>query len=199
MEPPARDLVHVFHAAAFVENLSLKDLAAVYPEARRRAARARSTAVDGRGRSSSIRSAPSCFATCRRPRASASSSGCARARPGLTAATVIEELTVREDPGREPDVADGALTLDQLTPDARQRRRADRRPERGDGVLRADRRGDVRAHRPAGAAAGEARDGVAADAAAAPVHRRRDRRRATRCSRSCTCSTSPTRPGTTRG
>ena len=30
------DLVHVFHATAFVENLSLKDLAAVYPEARRR-------------------------------------------------------------------------------------------------------------------------------------------------------------------
>src|SRR5207249_2921048 len=40
-----------------------------------------------------------------------------RARPGLTAATVIEELTVREDPGREPDVSEGTLTLDHLSPD----------------------------------------------------------------------------------
>ena len=40
-----------------------------------------------------------------------------RARPGLTAATVVEELTVREDPGRAPDVADGTLILDHLTPD----------------------------------------------------------------------------------
>jgi required for meiotic nuclear division protein 1 len=39
-----------------------------------------------------------------------------RARPGLTRATVIEELNVREDPGRSPDVAEGLLTLDQLTP-----------------------------------------------------------------------------------
>ena len=39
-----------------------------------------------------------------------------RARPGLTKATVIEELNVREDPGRSPDVADGLLTLDELTP-----------------------------------------------------------------------------------
>ena len=37
MEPLAsNDLVHVFHATAFVENVSLKDLAAVFPEARRR-------------------------------------------------------------------------------------------------------------------------------------------------------------------
>ena len=37
MEPLASTgLVHVFHATAFVENLSLKDLATVYPEARRR-------------------------------------------------------------------------------------------------------------------------------------------------------------------
>jgi len=114
MEQPAGP-VHGFYAAAFVENLALKDLAAAYPEARRRAHelfyRVGAGAVfiypfgaivfrdlSPAGRDQEIE----------RLR---------RARPGLAAATVIEELTVREDPGRPPDMADGVLTLDQLTPD----------------------------------------------------------------------------------
>jgi uncharacterized Rmd1/YagE family protein len=116
MEAPASTgLVHAFHAVAFVENLSLKDLATVYPEARRRphelfyrldggavfiypfgAIVFRDLPPDARERE---------LARLR------------RARVGLTAATVSEELSVREDPGRVPDMAEGILTLDELTPE----------------------------------------------------------------------------------
>ena len=115
MEPLAsNDLVHVFHATAFVENVSLKDLAAVYPEARRRPHELFYRVDAGavfiypfgaivfRDLSPALRERE-----LERLR---------RARPGLTKATVIEELNVREDPGRSPDVADGLLTLDELTP-----------------------------------------------------------------------------------
>jgi len=37
-----------------------------------------------------------------------------RFRPGLTAATVQEEFTVREDPGMPPDVINGVLTIDKM-------------------------------------------------------------------------------------
>jgi uncharacterized Rmd1/YagE family protein len=39
----------------------------------------------------------------------------ARARPGLTSATVIEEFSVREDPGSKANVAAGRMTIDRLT------------------------------------------------------------------------------------
>ncbi|HTB58742.1 MAG TPA: RMD1 family protein [Polyangia bacterium] len=115
MEPLASTgLVHVFHATAFVENLSLKDLATVYPEARRRPHELFYRVDNGavfvypfgaivfRDLTAAVRERE-----LERLR---------RARPGLTRATVIEELNVQEDPGRPPDVADGVLTLDQLTP-----------------------------------------------------------------------------------
>ena len=76
MEPLAsNDLVHVFHATAFVENVSLKDLAAVYPEARRRPHELFSSRRGG-----AVFIYPFgaiVFRDCRRRCASASSTGCA--------------------------------------------------------------------------------------------------------------------------
>ena len=122
-----------------------------------------------------------------------------RARPGLTAATVIEELTVREDPGRPPDVAEGVLTLDQLTPERASvvaltvaqsaameyyERIVEEMFARTDQLVqRLEKQGTV----------------LAADPAATPVHRRRHLDAQRGAHRSCTCSTSRTRPGTTPG
>lgn len=113
--PAATGVVHAFHAAAFVENLSLKDLAAVYPEARRRPHElfyridAGAVFIYPFG-AVVFRDLPTGLRERELERLR-------RARPGLTAATVSEELNVREDPGRPPDVADGILTLDELTPE----------------------------------------------------------------------------------
>jgi uncharacterized Rmd1/YagE family protein len=115
MQSAAQGPVHVFHAAAFVENLPLKELVSSYPEARRTVHQLRFGAHGGdvfiypfgavvfRDLPAEVRDAE-----LERLR---------RARPGLTKTTVLEEITVREDPGREPDVADGTLTLDHLSPD----------------------------------------------------------------------------------
>ena len=115
MEPLAStDLVHVFHAAAFVENLSLKDLAAVYPEARRRPHEL-FYRVEG-GAVFIYPFGAIVFRDLAEAVRERELERLRRARPGLTRATVIEELNVREDPGRSPDVAEGLLTLDELTP-----------------------------------------------------------------------------------
>src|SRR5579871_171067 len=115
MELPASvGVIHAFHATAFVENLSLKDLAVVYPEARRRPHelfyRLEGGAVFVYPFGAIVfRDLPPAVRERELERLR-------RARPGLTKATLIEELNVREDPGRPPDVADGLLTLDELTP-----------------------------------------------------------------------------------
>jgi uncharacterized Rmd1/YagE family protein len=106
---------HVFHAAGFVENLSLKDLAGAYPEARRRPHEL-SYRVDG----GSVFVYPFGAVVFRDLSPAARARELERlraARPGLTAATISEEMVVREDPGRTPDVADGVLTLDVLNAD----------------------------------------------------------------------------------
>jgi uncharacterized Rmd1/YagE family protein len=110
--------VHLFHAAAFVENLSLKDLTAAYPEARRSAHQLQYSCAVGDGADVFIYPFGAIVFRDLPPDARARELARLRAaRPGLTATTVIEELTVREDPGRKPDVANGALTLDHLSPD----------------------------------------------------------------------------------
>jgi uncharacterized Rmd1/YagE family protein len=112
--------VHGFHAAAFVENLSLKDLAAAYPEARRSAHQLRYSCPAANGGEGDVFIYPFGAIVFRDLPPDARARELARlraARPGLTATTVVEELTVREDPGRKPDVAEGALTLDHLSPE----------------------------------------------------------------------------------
>ena len=112
--------VHGFHAAAFVENLSLKDLASAYPEASRTAHQLHYSAPAGNGVPGDVFIYPFGAIVFRDLRPEARARELARlraARAGLTATTVVEELTVREDPGRKPDVAGGALTLDHLSPE----------------------------------------------------------------------------------
>ncbi len=106
---------HIFYATAFVENLPLRDLVAAYPEARRRPHEIAYRADEG-----SVFIFPFGAVVFRDLSPAARARELARlhkARPGLTAATVSEEMTVREDPGRTPDVADGVLTLDYLSAD----------------------------------------------------------------------------------
>jgi len=114
MDPSRGGAAHVFHAVAFVENLSLKDLATAYPEARRTPHVLSFTTASGGDvfvypfgaivfRDMPLVERDEALARLR------------RARPGLTSATVIEEFTAREDPGATPDVAGGVLTVDRLT------------------------------------------------------------------------------------
>ena len=116
MDPSQVGAAHVFHAVAFVENLSLKDLATAYPEARRTPHVLSFTTASGGDvfvypfgaivfRDMPVVERDDALARLR------------RARPGLTSATVIEEFTAREDPGATPDVAGGVLTVDRLTPE----------------------------------------------------------------------------------
>lgn len=106
---------HVFHATGFVENLSLKDLAGAYPEARRRP---HELAYRSDGGAVFIYPFGAVVFRDLSPAARERElERLRRARPGLTAATISEEMTVREDPGRTPDVADGVLTLDVLNAD----------------------------------------------------------------------------------
>jgi uncharacterized Rmd1/YagE family protein len=109
--PPA----HSFNAVAFVENLLLKELAAAYPEAKRSAHQLSFAAHGGE-----IFVYPFGAVVFRDVPVAAQQVELARlrqARPGLTEATVVEELVVREDPGRQAVVAGGVLTIDRLTPE----------------------------------------------------------------------------------
>jgi uncharacterized Rmd1/YagE family protein len=105
---------HVFHAVAFVENLSLKDLAAAYPGARRTPHQLGFRASGG-GDIYIYPFGAIVFRDVAVPEREAELARLARARPGLTSATVIEDLRVREDPGGKATVSGGALTIDRLT------------------------------------------------------------------------------------
>lgn len=106
---------HVFHAVAFVENLSLKELVPQFEGARRSAYElaiplgASSTAFLYPFGAMVFHNASAEVRTemLRRLRA---------ARPALTTAVIQEDFTVREDPGRAPSVDGGVLVIDRLTP-----------------------------------------------------------------------------------
>jgi len=104
---------HSFHAAAFVENLSLKELAAAYPEARRTAHELWYPAGSG----AMVFVYPfGAIALCD-VRESDRESHIARLRaasPGLRDANAVEDLVVHETPGASPDVRDGELVVDHL-------------------------------------------------------------------------------------
>jgi uncharacterized Rmd1/YagE family protein len=105
---------HVFHAVAFVENLSLKDLAAAYPGARRTPHQLGFRCAGG-GDVYIYPFGAIVFRDVAVSEREAELARLARARPGLTSATVIEDLRVREDPGGKATVSGGALTIDRLT------------------------------------------------------------------------------------
>jgi required for meiotic nuclear division protein 1 len=105
---------HVFHAVAFVENLSLKDLAAAYPEARRTPHELGFLSAGG-GDVYIYPFGAVVFRDVSVAERDAELARLRRARPGLTSVTVIEDFTVREDPGSKALVSAGALTIDKLT------------------------------------------------------------------------------------
>ena len=107
---------HVFHAVAFVENLSLKDLASAYPEARRTPHELAFRMPSG-GEVYIYPFGAIVFRDASAAERDAELARLGRARPGLTSATVIEEFTVREDPGGKATVSAGALTIDKLNAD----------------------------------------------------------------------------------
>jgi uncharacterized Rmd1/YagE family protein len=116
MDPAPSGAVHVFHAVAFVENLSLKDLAAAYPEGRR-TPHVLAFTTPGGGNVFIYPFGAIVFRDLPPTERDEALARLRRARPGLTSATVIEEFTAREDPGAKPDVAGGVLTIDRLTPE----------------------------------------------------------------------------------
>src|SRR5215831_15911228 len=106
---------HTFHAVAFVENLSLKELASSFPEAKRTAHELwYSTPADGTVfvypfGAVVFHNVPPAERERQMGRLHA-------ARPGLTSATGAEEsITVREEPGARPDMRDGVLVVDKLS------------------------------------------------------------------------------------
>ena len=107
---------HTFHAIAFVENLVLKDLMATFPHARRTLHELRYALPDGRGRVFIYPFGAIVFNDVSPADREAEMARLRAARPGLTQTPGgADEFQVREDPGATPDVAEGALTLDQLT------------------------------------------------------------------------------------
>jgi uncharacterized Rmd1/YagE family protein len=107
--------VHTFHALAFVENFSLKVLAARYPEARRTYHQLRYPAVAG-GTVYLFASGAIVFHGVGQAGREAEVLRLRRALPKLSDAQVIsEEFSVREVPGARPDIQDGVLVVDHLS------------------------------------------------------------------------------------
>lgn len=116
-DSPPRTATHSFYAAAFVENLSLKDLAPAYPESKRTKHELRFHCERG-GEVFIYPFGVIVFFDVPMVAREAELALLARARPGLTwPAAVTEEFSARIDPNAIPRVEDGALTLDFMTPE----------------------------------------------------------------------------------
>ena len=118
MRPP----LHTFHAIAFIQNLSLKELAPAFENARRTPHELRyalgQERGDDRGEVFIFPFGAIVFHNLSPADREQQLGRLLRARPGLRATPGgAEEFLVREDPGAKPDVADGALMLDQMTPE----------------------------------------------------------------------------------
>jgi uncharacterized Rmd1/YagE family protein len=106
--------VHTFHALAFVENFSLKELAARYPEARRTYHQLCFPAAAG-GTVYLFASGAIVFLDVGQAGREAEVLRLRGALPRLSDAQVIaEEFSVREVAGARPDIQGGVLVLDQL-------------------------------------------------------------------------------------
>ena len=109
------DQVHTFHALAFVENFSLKELAALYPEAKRAHHQLWFPAAAG-GKVYLFASGALVFHDVGQAGREAEVLRLRRALPKLSDAQVLtEEFSVREVAGARPDIQAGVLVLDELT------------------------------------------------------------------------------------
>ncbi len=110
---PAR--VHQFYAIAFEENLSLRDLAPSFPEARVTAHELNFQVDSGAG----VYIYPFGAVVMHDVGAQRRETELARlnaARPGLTTKVVREDYSVQEDPSFDTGIRDGNLRVDRLTP-----------------------------------------------------------------------------------
>jgi len=105
---------HTFHAAAFVENLALKELAPAFPEAKRTPHELWYT-TPGEGTVFIYPFGAIVFHDVPPAERARQLARLHAARPGLTNALGTEEsFTVREQPGARPDMRDGVLIVDKL-------------------------------------------------------------------------------------
>ena len=104
---------HTFHAIAFVENISLKSIAAAYPEAKRTAHQLWYPTHGGGNvfvypfGAMALHDVPDA-------RHAAEVARLRAARPGLTDAHAVEDLTVVEEESTHADMRDGELVVDHL-------------------------------------------------------------------------------------
>jgi required for meiotic nuclear division protein 1 len=105
--------LHTFHAVAFVENISLRELAVSYPEAKR-TPHDLSFVTPAGGTVFIYPFGVVVFYDLATDVREAELTRLYRLRPGLTSATVKEEFTVREEAG-PADVVNGVLKLDKMT------------------------------------------------------------------------------------
>ncbi len=108
-------LEHTFHAVAFVENLSLKDLANAFTSTRRSAYELVVPLANGATAFMYPFGALVFHGAAVEARAEMLER-LRRARPGLTTAVIQEEFTVREGADRPAGVEGGILYIDRLTP-----------------------------------------------------------------------------------
>ncbi len=106
--------VHVFHAVAFVENFSIKELGPAYPKARRSAHELSFELADG-GTIYIFAFGAVVFFDVGPQQRQVELARIRKTRAGLSEAVVSEEFTVREIPGAHADVDSGVLMLGQLT------------------------------------------------------------------------------------
>jgi uncharacterized Rmd1/YagE family protein len=104
---------HTFRAIAFVENLSLKELAGAFPEARR-TMRELWYAIPSGGTVFVYPFGAMVLYDVPEAERESHTARLRAARPGLTDAHVVEDLTVREEPVAHPDIRDGMLVVSRL-------------------------------------------------------------------------------------
>jgi uncharacterized Rmd1/YagE family protein len=119
MEPQAGSHVHRFYAVAFEENLSLRQVAAVFPEATVTPYELR-VPIAHDGAAGEIYVFPFGAVVTRAvpvERRDAELVRLRRAIPKLTTKVVREDYSVVEDPSAETGIVDGMLRIDRLTPE----------------------------------------------------------------------------------
>jgi len=113
-----RSPLHTFHAIAFIENLSLKELAPSFENARRTPHELRYALPEDRGEVYIYPFGAIVFHNLTPADREQQLGRLQRVRSGLRATPGgAEEFLVREDAGARADVAQGVLTLDELTPE----------------------------------------------------------------------------------
>jgi required for meiotic nuclear division protein 1 len=110
--PPMRE--SRFNAVAFVENVSLRDWASVFPGGRRSTHELRS-ALDGGGEVFAYPFGAVVFRDVPPERREAVIERLRKAYPALSPPATQEQFSSREDPTAKAGVTDGTLVLDQLT------------------------------------------------------------------------------------